>query len=117
MADYSGYAELEDIEAQLGYSVDDIGKKRPSKKYALKFMEWADGVINGEMRESANITDSYGMLKPISIRLTMLFINNSFAVTDPEVYTYEPVILIPEEIRIIHAAHKKWVISTYEIGG
>ena len=117
MTDYEGYCDKSDIEAQLGYTVDDVSKKRPSKSSVLKFMKWSDGIINGEMRESSNITDTYGMLKPISIRLTMIFVNNSFAVTDPEVYTYEPAILIPEEIRIIHAAYKIWAIKTYEIGG
>lgn len=117
MTDYSGYCAYTDIEAQLGFTVDDVSKKRPSKASVLLYMEWADGVINGEMRKTSNITDIYGMLKPISIRLAMIFVNNSFAVTDPEVYTYEPAILVPEEIRIIHAALRLWVIKTYDIGG
>lgn len=117
MTDYEGYCLYTDIEAQLGFTVDDVSKKRPSKASVLLYMEWADKIINGEMRETSNITDTYGTLKPICIRLVMLFINNSFAVTDPEIYTYEPVQLTPEEIRIIHASYRKWVISTYEIGG
>lgn len=116
MADH--YAEKEDIEAVLGYTIDDQKKTRPSATQLETLLTLADKQINGELGPSvtANITDSTGYLGTVETQLVMRMINNIFAFSNPNDYTLVPLEFTSEEKILIHKAASAWSGTTFDLG-
>lgn len=49
------YATKDDVEAMVGYTIDDTGDRRPSLTYLNKMLRRADQIINAEMHVDHNI--------------------------------------------------------------
>lgn len=110
------YAEKADIEAMIGYSISNDTDSQPSETYLNVMLSRADSLINAEMKESTNITDTYGYLKTIACNLVYKMINNLLAIQDPENFGPMEIVLTAEDMRLIHMAYTKWDSHTMEIG-
>lgn len=110
------YATEANIEAILGYAIDDTGTSRPTTTQLAEMLSQADSIINAEARVTSNLTDTSGRLKVIAISLCMKMITNMFAITDPEVYGFIEVELTDDQKRIIHMEHSVWQSKHWEIG-
>lgn len=110
------YATKSDIEAMVGYTISDSSDSLPTETYLDVMLERADSIINAEMKETTNITDTYGYLKTVACNLVYKMINNVLAIQSPEKFGPMEVTLTPEDMRLIHMAHEKWATYTTDIG-
>lgn len=112
------YAEKQDIEAKLGYDIDDSKKTRPSATHLERLLLLADKQINGEMGPSvtSNIIDNTGYLRVIETELVKKMVNNMFAFSNPNDYTFIPEEFTDEEKILIHKATKAWAGTTFDLG-
>ena len=111
MANYSTIAEV-------GYRVHMTfsASTRPSSTEVADFMNQATSIINAEAMSSSNMTDTFGVLKVIEIRLVRSMIINVLAIANPEKYYDEPVELTPDEKRTIHMAQRRWAAHSFQVG-
>lgn len=86
----------------------------PSTISLAEIMNDATAMINAEVRVSTNMTDTYGELATIEINLVLRMIRNIWSFRDPETFPYETVMLLPEQIRIIHRVHDKFSGTTWD---
>lgn len=110
------YAKETNIEAILGYTIDDIGTSRPTSTQLAEMLSQADSLINAEARRNTNATDVSGRLKVIACSLVMKYIINMFALTDPDIYGFSEVELTDDQKRIIHIELGVWDSLTWEVG-
>lgn len=110
------YATEANIEAILGYSIDDTGTSRPTTTQLTQMLADADSIINSEARVSTNKTDTSGRLRVIAVSLILKMITNMFALTDPETYGFIEIELNDDQKRIIHMEHSVWQSSTWDVG-
>ena len=109
------YAIETDIEGILGYSVAATGTRPTTAELAIMLTQ-ADAFINAEIRESTNITDTYGILKAVAIGLVYRMINNLFYLAEPDNYNHMDIELSDPEIRLIRLAHSDWAAESWELG-
>ena len=110
------YATEVNIEAILGYAIDASGNSRPTTAQLAEMLSQVDSIINAEARQSTNGTDTSGRLKVIAVSLTLKYINNMFALTNPEVYNFVEVELSDDQKRIIHMELGVWSSVSWEVG-
>ena len=110
------YATEAQIEAILGFSIDDSGNSRPTSTQLTQMLSDADAIINAEARITTNATDSSGRLRTIEVTLVMKMINNMFALSDPDSRDMVEVELTDDQKRIIHMELGVWDSLTWEVG-
>ena len=110
------YAKESNIEAILGYAIDDTGTSRPTSIQLEEMLNQADAIINAEARVTTNKTDNSGRLKVIAVSLVLKMITNMFALTDPETYGFIEIELSDDQKRIIHMEHSIWNANTWDTG-
>lgn len=110
------YAKEAQIEAILGYAIDDSGTSRPTTTQLAEMLSQADSIINAEARRTTNATDASGRLKVIAVSLILKMITNMFALTDPETYGFIEIELSDDQKRIIHMEHSIWNADTWDTG-
>jgi len=108
------YAKENNIENRIGFPID--GDSRPSTTQLAGMLVDADSIINSFMKQSTNITDEFGLLRVIAIRLTMDMINNLLAYAEPENYAQIVVALTEEDKDDIRQAHSVWQSYSWEMG-
>jgi hypothetical protein len=111
MADYCSEADMEKV---LGYAID--ASSRPTTTELALMLTISTSYINAELKQSTNLTDTYGILKAVACNVTYRQINNLFALQDPDKYAMLEVGLTPEEIRLLHMAHSVWDSITWDTG-
>jgi len=110
------YAKESNIEAILGYSIDDTGTSRPSSTQLSEMILQADSIINAEARVATNKDDASGRLKVIAVSLVLKMITNMFALSNPDTYGFIEIELNDDQKRIIHMEHSVWQSKTWDIG-
>ena len=111
------YATEANIEAILGYAIDDTGNSRPTTTQLAQMLSDADAIINAEARRASNATDTSGRLRVIAVSLVQKMFINMFAFPDPESYGFTEVELTDDQKRIIHMELGVWDSITWEVGG
>ena len=109
------YATEVNIEAILGYAIDASGSSRPTTAQLAEMLSQVDSIINAEAKQATNSTDASGRLKVIAVSLTLKYINNMFALTNPEAYNFVEVELSDDQKRIIHMELGVWQSLSWEI--
>lgn len=110
----ANYAEKADIEALLGYTISDDPATRPTAIQLTILLNMADKIINNEIGTPTNVTDTYGILKPIAANLVQKMIHNLYHFTRPEDFDMFEIALTEEQKREIHKEH--WTMKSWEIG-
>lgn len=108
------YYTEEDLETDLGITID--ASSAPSTTDVTAWESKIDGIINGEVRVTSNMTDDYGELKSIAGRLMLLKLQNFWHFRNPDQFPLEDVILLPEDMRIIHRVHLKYSGLSWQLG-
>lgn len=108
------YYTEEDLETDLGITID--ANSAPNTTEVTAWESQVDGIINGEVRVSTNMTDTNGDLKPIAGRLMLQKLHNYWHFRKPEQFPLEDVKLLPEEKSLIHSAHIKFSGTNWELG-
>lgn len=106
------YTSATEINNQLGITIG--SGTTPSTTHLTAMLTAADGIINGEVRVSTNMTDTYGELKVIATNLVLKMVRRLWSFRDPESFPFEEVELTPEERRIIHRIHDKFGGTTWD---
>jgi len=110
------YATEANMEAVLGYAIDDTGTSRPTTTQLAEMLSQADSIINAEAKRSVSGTDTSGRLKVIACSLVWKMIVKMFALTNPEAFALMEVELSDDEKRIIHMELGVWDSLTWEVG-
>jgi len=110
----ANYCAETDIEALLNYPID--ATSRPTTTSLAVMITNADGIINGFARQSTNMTDTYGLLKPIACQLVMKMINNMLSFAEPEKFDMMELTLTDDDKDNIIKAHSLWEIKSWEMG-
>ena len=110
------YATEVNIEAILGYAIDASGNSRPTTAQLAEMLSQVDAIINAEARRATNAADASGRLKVIAVSLVLKYINNMFALSNPEAYAFVEVELSDDQKRIIHMELGVWQSLTWEVG-
>jgi hypothetical protein len=110
-----GYCTEANIEAVLGYAIDDTGTSRPTTTQLTQMISDADAIINAEARRTTNATDTSGRLRVISVSLVLKMIINMFALTNPDAYGFTEIELTDDQKRVIHMEHGVWDAYTWDI--
>ena len=113
MANYTSAAT---VGALTGITFSDDPITRPTLTAFTIMLGLADDMINGPMKQTTNITDSYGLLEPIAAQLCVKMINNLLALAEPEDYALVDVRLSDEDKVDIRQAHSIWASLHWEIG-
>jgi len=108
------YAIETDIEGVVGHAI--TATSRPTTTELAVMLTQADSIINADLMESINITDTYGILKSNAISLVCKMINNLHHLAEPDFYDYMEVSLTEDEKRRMLKAHSKWAILSWELG-
>jgi len=109
------YCKESEIENVLGFTVSSI--TRPDSDQLAQMLIDADGLINGVLNTSSNVTDSTGTLKQIAIDLTLKMIRRMWSFSNPDEFEYAPVILEPEQRRMILRVGNAVFGKTWDLGG
>lgn len=114
----TNYTDQTTVEALTGISFNDDAENpsRPSLTALNVMLGLADNKINGEMKQTANITDDYGALKPIATALVIKMINNIMFFAEPNDYAYVEAELTKDDIRTIHYTYSVWQSKHWEMG-
>ena len=110
----TNYTDAGTVNALIGFTI--TGTSRPNSAALLIFMDNADKLINGVMKQTSNITDNYGTLSPIAASLCAKYVNNVLAFSEPEDYAWIEVALTPEDITLIRMAYSVWAAISWDIG-
>lgn len=108
------YAEEAEVEAMIGYTVTTT--TRPTTTGLAVMLTNADSIINADLVASANLTDTYGVLKSNALSLIKKMINNLFFLAEPDNYEYMPVELSEDERGRMLKAHSRWALLSWELG-
>lgn len=108
----ANYSTATDIGYQLGVTIG--AATVPSTTSVADLQDKATGIINAEVRVSANMTDTYGELAEIEIDLVSKMVRNIWSFRKPEEFPYETVELTPSQMRIIHRVHDKFGGTTWD---
>ena len=109
------YAIEANIEAILGYAIDNTGTSRPTTTQLTEMLTQADSIINAEARQTTNATDTSGRLKVIAVSLVLKMIINMMALTNPDGYGFTEVELTDDQKRVIHMEHGVWDSVTWDV--
>lgn len=108
------YCTEADIEAMIGFAID--ATSRPTTTQLAVMLTNADSIINAFIRESSNITDTYGILQTIACHLVIKMVNNLFAFAEPENYPLLEIGLTEQDEKLVLKAHSKWQVKSWEMG-
>lgn len=108
------YCTEADIENLLCINID--ANSRPSTTQLALMIANADAIINAFIRQSTNITDTYGILQTVACQLVSKMINNMFYFSEPENYGMMEVALTEEDKILIQKAHSLWQVNSWEMG-
>ena len=109
------YATSSNISSRIGHTVSDDPATRPTASQVIEFCKDADSIINGYMKQSSNITDTYGLLRTVAVSLVIKMINNLFAMAEPDSYALLEISLTEEDKLMITKAHSIWAGETWEM--
>ncbi|MCP4651709.1 MAG: hypothetical protein GY853_16730 [PVC group bacterium] len=110
----ANYADRSDAEATVGMQFSD--NTRPTIDHADNLLDLCTGIINGIMKVTANIVDSYGYLKAVELRLFWKYINNILALSEPNLYEYMKPDLEEDDLKLIRMTYDKWTSLSWDIG-
>jgi len=110
------YATSTNVGNRIGITFSDDPATRPSLTQAIAMCTDADSIINGYMKQSSNITDTYGFLRTVAINLVIKMINNLFALAEPDAYALIEVQLTEQDKELITKAHSIWAADSWEMG-
>lgn len=108
----ANYSDTTDLGYQIGITIG--ASTIPSTTSAADLLDKATGMINAEVRVSANMTDTYGELAEIEIDLCSKMVRNIWSFKNPDAFPYETVELTPDQKRIIHRVHDKFLGKTWD---
>jgi len=110
----SHYTTVEAVQARLGWTI--TATSRPTTTSVEVLLGEADKKINGEMKRTTNITDTYGALSPIAAALMVKMINNILAIAEPDNYALVDEELTEADIRTIHYTYSVWSSKHWKMG-
>lgn len=109
------YAIETDIEGMLSITID--ATSRPTTTHLAVMLANADAKINAFIKQSSNITDTYGILKAVACGLVHKMMNNMFNFAEPDSYDFVEVLLTEEDKDLIRRAHSVWQVLSWEMKG
>lgn len=110
----TNYTDATTVNALIGFTITD--KTRPNSTALAIMLNNADKIINGIMRKTSNIIDTYGTLSPIAASLVAKMVNNVLAFSEPEDYGFIEVALTPEDIVLIRMVYSVWASIHWDMG-
>jgi len=110
----SHYTTIEAVQARLGWTIS--ATSRPTTTSVEVLLGEADKKINGEMKRTNNITDTYGALSPVAAALVVKMINNILALAEPDNYALVDEELTESDIRTIHYTYSVWQSKHWKMG-
>ena len=110
----TNYCDAATVCALIGFTI--TNNTRPNSNDLAIFLNNADKLINGVMKQTSNITDDYGTLSPIAASLCAKYVNNVLSFSEPEDYAFIEVALTPEDITLIRMAYSVWAAKSWDIG-
>lgn len=109
------YAIETDIEGMLGITIS--ATSVPTTTHLAVMLTQADAIINGFLKTSSNVTDTYGVCKMIACRLVRKMIHNLFAMRKPELYEMVEIGLTDNDKQQLQRAHTPSEIGySWEMG-
>ena len=110
----ANYASAAQVGARLGYSI--TSSSRPNLTQIASYLQDADSIINAFMFQSANVTDTYGLLRVVAINLVCKMTNNLFSMAEPENFAYMEIMLNEEEKEMVRKSHRIWSAYSWKMG-
>ena len=108
------YATETDVEPLVGFLI--TATSRPTTTAVAIMLTMADSIINAFIKQSTNITDTYGILKVVASHLVLKMINNLFHFAEPDAYEFVEVFLTEQDEALIRRAHSVWQVLSWEMG-
>lgn len=110
----TNYTTITAVQARLGWTI--TATSRPNTTAVTILLGEADKKINGEMKVTTNITDTYGALSPVAAALVVKMVNNILAIAEPDNYALVDEELTESDLRTIHYTYSVWSSKHWKMG-
>ena len=111
----ANYATAAQVGTLVGFTISHTS--RPTLTQMAVYLDNADGIINAFMKQSSNITDTYGILQVVACALAQKMVHNLLHFAEPDIYDYIDVSLTEQDEKLIRRAHSVWTVLSWEMKG